>query len=213
MDQPNLFSYAHPLFFDTMSRYSVSREFVDPLKALLPENSVLHRWDVWVGAGYEGAVVPGQGFKIHVSSSPLQALRVLELVVPELVRRGITFKIAGDPRLLGLLISKRFGREGSGKFMTIYPPDDEAFRELIEALYLVTRDEGLSGPYILFGPQVPGQPHPLLPVRRDAAGLRPRGRRRAAPHDRHAHRRVRSRPAGPLLPAPRLGGGSLRRLA
>ena len=149
MDQDNLFSLVHPHFFDSLSRYTVTREYVDPLKALLPPDWMLRRWDVWVGAGYEGAVVPVQGFKIHVSSTPAQAVRTLEVVVPHLVRRGVTFKIAGDPRLLSLLISKRFGREGSGKFMTIYPPTEEVFRELIEALYEATSGTDLAGPYIL----------------------------------------------------------------
>lgn len=149
MDQDNLFTYVHPHFFESISRLPLQRDFLDHLKTLLPEHWLLQRWDVWVGATYEGAEMPPQGFKIHVSSTPPQAKRVLDLVVPELARRDITFKITGDPRLLGLLLSKRFGRAGSGKFMTIYPPTEEAFRELIEALYQKTRGEELAGPYIL----------------------------------------------------------------
>jgi aminoglycoside phosphotransferase (APT) family kinase protein len=151
MDQDNLYTVAHPHFFESISRIPLSPEYVDRLKELVPEEWVVHRWDVWVGAVPTGGggEAREQGFKIHVSSTTRHALRVLELVVPELVRRRIGFKIAGDPRLLGILISKRVGRGGSGKFMTIYPPDDDTFRELIEAIHQKTRDEEVMGPYIL----------------------------------------------------------------
>jgi tRNA A-37 threonylcarbamoyl transferase component Bud32 len=151
MEQDNLFMFAHPHFYEPISTLPLTPEYVDCLKALLPEGWTVHRWDVWVGAIPPGGSGSGraQGFKIHFSSTPRHALRALDLVVPELARRGIGFKIAGDPKLLGIMISKRVGRGGSGKFMTIYPPDDDAFRELLEALYEKTRHEDLAGPYIL----------------------------------------------------------------
>lgn len=152
MDQDNLYSFAHPHFYENISRLPITHEYVDRLRELLPEGWGLNRWEVWVGAvppGAEGAAAREQGFKIHLSSTPRHAPRVLERVVPELASRGTGFKIAGDPKLLGILNSKRVGRGGSGKFMTIYPPSDEVFLELIEVLHQKTRDQGLAGPYIL----------------------------------------------------------------
>jgi hypothetical protein len=149
MEHENLFSYAHPHFYEPIGRIALLPEYTNRLKGLLPDDWQVSRWDVWVGATPQNAASRPQGFKIHVSSTPRHALRTLDVVVPELVSRGIGFKIAGDPRLLSLLISKRTGRGGAGKFMTIYPRDTDTFRELIEALHVRTRGEDLAGPYIL----------------------------------------------------------------
>jgi hypothetical protein len=150
MEDLNLYALADPQFYEAVSRVPLGQQYVSRLKALLPPDWALQRWDVWVGAtppaGEEG---PAQGFKIHVSSVPRHAARVLDLVVPELVGRRTGFKIAGDVQLHSFLLSKRAGRGGSGKFMTIYPPNDAAFAELLQALYEKTWGEDLAGPYIL----------------------------------------------------------------
>ncbi|MFI8423517.1 hypothetical protein [Streptomyces sp. NPDC085479] len=73
----------------------------------------------------------------------------MEIIVPECVERGIEFKVVGDPQLHVMLDGKRQTRAASGKFMTIYPLETEAMRELIETLYLLTRDKPLTGPHIL----------------------------------------------------------------
>ncbi len=160
MDRPaaiaaqNIFSLAHPEFYESLSYYRLSPEYVDRLKALLPEAWTLHRDDVWVhvhGPVEEHAMRAEltQGFKIHVSAAPMHALRVLGLVVPVCVEEGINFKIAGDRNLLHLLNSKLQSRGHAGKFMTIYPPDEARFKHVIERLYQHTRDEAVAGPYIL----------------------------------------------------------------
>jgi hypothetical protein len=145
----DLFTIAHREFYETIDRYRITSEYVDEVAAMLPDGWVHHRHSVWLGVQPVGHQTVAQGFKIHLTSIPLHARRVLRLVVPELVARGISFKCAADPTILNLLISKRYGRGGSGKFMTIYPPDEDAFRELIEALHQKTRGEDLAGPYIL----------------------------------------------------------------
>jgi len=147
----NVFSIAHREFYEVLSYYSLSPVYVDHLKQLLPDAWTLRRDDVWVHALSQNLTATPviQGFKIHISSSPLHALRVLELVVPVCVERNIHFKIAGDPFLLNLLNSKLQARGYSGKFMTIYPHDEEEFKDLIEHLYQQTKDETVEGPYIL----------------------------------------------------------------
>lgn len=148
MEQINAFTFASREFFETIDRYPIALAYVDHLKGLLPDGWTLHRHGVWVGAtnGADGAT---QGFKIHVSSVPKHATRVLDLVVPECVRNGVSFKIAGDPNLLNFLNSKRYSRGHSGKFMTLYPRDLETFKELIQTLYERTSTEDVAGPYIL----------------------------------------------------------------
>ncbi|MCC6455720.1 MAG: hypothetical protein IT328_12290 [Caldilineaceae bacterium] len=150
----NVFSLAHPEFYESLAYLPLSSEYVEWLKDALPETWTLHRTEIWVHALCEAnpsstATTLIQGFKIHVSCTPACALRVLTLVVPLCVQAGINFKIAGDLTLLHLLNSKQQGRGSSGKFMTIYPPHDESFKELIERLYQQTKDDPLEGPYIL----------------------------------------------------------------
>ncbi len=154
IDAHNIFSLAHPEFYETLAHYQLSNEFVDRLKTLLPAQWKLQRDDIWMhaycmadGHGSHAPVV--QGFKIHVSALSQHALQVLDIVVPICVQDGVMFKIAGDPRLLHLLNSKLQGRGQSGKFMTIYPDNEQAFKKLIEKLYLHTNREHIEGPYIL----------------------------------------------------------------
>ncbi|MBF8190708.1 hypothetical protein ITP53_34360 [Nonomuraea sp. K274] len=74
---------------------------------------------------------------------------MLDVVIPACVEYGIDFKIVGDPTLHSMLNSKRQARGSSGKFMTIYPPSEELFIELIELLYQQTKYEAFAGPRIL----------------------------------------------------------------
>ncbi|MFB6848459.1 class III lanthionine synthetase LanKC [Streptomyces sp. NPDC056373] len=139
-----------PRYYEPLSRRPITSEYRDALRRLLPETWILQRGDVWLHArGPAEAEAPAQGFKIHVSATPAHALRLLDLVVPVCVGFGVEFKTAGDPVLLGLLNSKLQERGRSGKFMTVYPPDEGVFTELIEALYRRTADEAVEGPYIL----------------------------------------------------------------
>lgn len=148
MEEHNAFTLVDREFFETIDRYRINPTYVDRLQSLVPGGWSVSRSGIWVMAS-NGVPGPAQGFKIHVSSVPRHALSTLDLVVPECTRRGVQFKIAADPGLLNLLNSKRYGRGGSGKFMTIYPGDTDIFRDLIEALYRATSGTDLAGPYIL----------------------------------------------------------------
>lgn len=90
-----------------------------------------------------------QGFKIHVSVTPDDALTALEAIIPVLGRAGVNFKIVGDPGLHYILQSKSYPRGASGKFMTIYPPDVNAFTELLRELDDCTKRLDLRAPRIL----------------------------------------------------------------
>lgn len=150
----NIFSLGHQDFYETLAHHPLAPEYVDRLKILLPSTWSLKREDLWVHAIYpiserSNAVPVVQGFKIHVSCTPTYALQILDLIVPICVQRSVSFKIAGDSSLLHLLNSKLQGRGYSGKFMTIYPPDEETFKALIESLYQSTKDCSAKGAYIL----------------------------------------------------------------
>ena len=138
-------------YFEPISRYQIDKTYVDLLKGMLPEAWQILRDDVWLkvitkpGSGIPG--IPKQGFKIHISGSPLTAREILELVVPELMQRNIHFKIVADARILQMLSSKNAGRSGSSKFLVAYPRNLEAFHELMTIL--APKTAHLDGSYIL----------------------------------------------------------------
>ncbi|MFJ5708171.1 hypothetical protein [Streptomyces sp. NPDC093105] len=151
----HLFGLADPRHYEPLSRRAITPEYRDALCRLLPDAWVLERGDVWLharrapGSSGRPAPPPTQGFKIHVSSAPVHAVRLLELVVPVCASYRVEFKAAADPGMLAVLNSKTQQRGFSGKFMTLYPPDERVFAELIETLYQRTADEAVEGPYIL----------------------------------------------------------------
>ncbi|WP_051778873.1 protein kinase domain-containing protein [Streptomyces sp. NRRL S-241] len=154
----HLFGLVDHRHYEPLSRRALTPEYRDALQRLLPDTWALERADVWLHArmpaGAAGPVrrttpPPTQGFKIHVSSAPAHTLRLFDLVVPVCVDNGVEFKAAADPVMLGVINSKTQERGFSGKFMTIYPPDEDVFTALIETLYRRTADEPVEGPYIL----------------------------------------------------------------
>ncbi|WP_214409101.1 class IV lanthionine synthetase LanL [Sphaerisporangium fuscum] len=88
-----------------------------------------------------------QGWKLHVSATPLSAPVVLARVVEVLGRRGCPFKFAATQDDLTGLVSRALDRGSVGKFITVYPPDDATAREIAEELHRATY--GLPGPPIL----------------------------------------------------------------
>ncbi|MFF0750953.1 hypothetical protein [Streptomyces sp. NPDC004267] len=151
----HLFGLVDPRHYEPLSRREITPEYRDALTGLLPDTWSLERGDVWLqarrpaGPGPRTAPSPTQGFKIHVSSAPAHTFRLFELVVPVCVEHDVEFKAAADPVMLGLINSKTQERGFAGKFMTVYPPDEDVFVRLIETLYRRTADEPVEGPYIL----------------------------------------------------------------
>lgn len=104
----------------------------------------------WLGCNppeKEDKPLPTQGWKIHVTSSVNNAKLMLKAVVPVLVKDETSFKFALDKQILNIMNGKGYGRQAAGKFITIYPHDDEHFKKLIEKVHQVTKD--FEGLYIL----------------------------------------------------------------
>lgn len=93
------------------------------------------------------AVRRAHGWKLHVSATPLSAPLVLARSVEVLVRRTASFKFAVDLERVMRLGDVWHDRGTGGKFITVYPEDDDEFRIL--ALELDVATAGLSGPRIL----------------------------------------------------------------
>jgi hypothetical protein len=119
-------------------------------RALLAASGGEWRFSVegpWALATPFGAHSPEQGWKLHVSATEASAADVLGATLPVLVAEAVPFKFAAGPRIVRLLNSTHADRASGGKFLTIYPADDEQAVRLAEACHRATA--GLAGPVIL----------------------------------------------------------------
>ncbi|MFI1783899.1 class IV lanthionine synthetase LanL [Streptomyces rubiginosohelvolus] len=126
---------------------------------------VLHRrgatqWSVeqgefWCSVRPNGHRSGEQGWKLHLSATPLSAALVLAVAADVLVEERASFKFAGALDRVALLTGGRADRGGGGKFITVYPDEPELFRRLARRLHAATL--GLRGPRILSDrPYAPG---------------------------------------------------------
>ena len=88
-----------------------------------------------------------QGWKIHIGATMSNAQQILTAVSAILFERRIAFKHVSNESMWHLLNSKNGNRVSSGKFITIYPDDDE-FVQLLDLIYNAIKDYE-KGPYIL----------------------------------------------------------------
>ncbi|MFD4797315.1 class III lanthionine synthetase LanKC [Streptomyces anulatus] len=123
------------------------RSFYAPLRGAVPDGWTRSRRGDWLAYSPDGLRLPPQGWKIHVSAALDNASSVLERVVAHCLEHRLAFKCVPNAGLLALRNAKYADRAGSGKFITVYPPSDEAFPEVCTALMGLL--EGEHGPYIL----------------------------------------------------------------
>lgn len=144
-----IYRLLHKDYAENFSAYSPRTEdFYDVVHSRRPEGWSIQRKDIWFHCSPVLPALPLQGWKIHVSSTLGRSREVLEKVMSVLFRYSdVAFKFCLDRSLLSLLNSKSWPRSGSGKFITIYPPDSRRFIELIEEIDQATA--GIPGPYIL----------------------------------------------------------------
>ncbi|WP_420078101.1 class III lanthionine synthetase LanKC [Streptomyces sp. JL4002] len=112
-----------------------------------PEGWRTHRTGDWLALRPEGAELPSQGWKIHVSATLDNAEGTLTTVHDYCTARRIAFKFIPSRYLLHLRNAKYADRAASGKFITVYPADEEQCRTVAEDLD--TALAGAAGPYIL----------------------------------------------------------------
>ncbi|HEX2203427.1 MAG TPA: class III lanthionine synthetase LanKC [Longimicrobium sp.] len=149
------FQLLDPEFYRSIGERSPDTEFVDTVRAVLgPDGWGIHPGGVWTYLQPDGWSGPRQGWKLHVSATPGNAVTVLSQVASVLRTEPAAFKFASDAFMLALLLGKNWPREGGGKFITVYPADEDQFRRLSEALAAATA--GQDGPYILSDRRVPG---------------------------------------------------------
>lgn len=151
-----VYALADPHFYETPDRLSAEGwgmgRLYETARREVPEGWRAARIGDWLTltpAGPDGAPSPGpaQGWKIHVSATLANAEKIARIVWDYCVPRAVPFKFVPGPQLLHLRNAKYAGRDASGKFVTVYPADEEQ-------LHLVLRElgrllEGFEGPYIL----------------------------------------------------------------
>ncbi|NUT29640.1 MAG: protein kinase/lanthionine synthetase C family protein [Streptomyces sp.] len=151
-----VYALADRHFYETPERMSVgardTERHYEAARREVPEGWEAARigdWLAFTPLGADGEPVPGpaQGWKIHASATREGAERIAAIVWDYCVPRRIPFKFVPGPQLLHLRNTKYAARDSSGKFVTVYPSDEEqlhvVLRELGELL------EGFEGPYIL----------------------------------------------------------------
>jgi tRNA A-37 threonylcarbamoyl transferase component Bud32 len=103
--------------------------------------------DPWILVEHLAAEIPEQGWKLHVSATVNSAESVLRRVLAVLEQDGTNFKVAASHADLDTLNQGFAGLGQIGKFVTVYPQDDDQAVRLAVALHDATK--GLAGPAIL----------------------------------------------------------------
>ncbi|WP_199429674.1 class III lanthionine synthetase LanKC [Qaidamihabitans albus] len=141
------YCFADPLFFDEQ-RAPETPESGFAAVLPLPDSGWTEKdLGVWRMLAPVTTVLPGQGWKIHVSAGLDNAERVLCRVHEYCIEQGVAFKHLRTMQILLARNSKYAPREASGKLITIYPAGEDQFTKILADLSV--KLEGEPGPYIL----------------------------------------------------------------
>lgn len=136
---------AHPDYYRPLHE---SRETGQVYRASgVPEDWDHKSMSFWSVHKPPGTVIATHGWKVHVSARISRAQQVLDTAAAVCVRHGIPFKHLASFQFFVMLHHKHAPREQNGKFIAIYPPDEELARRVMESLHSELADE--QGPYIL----------------------------------------------------------------
>ncbi|MFI9114091.1 class III lanthionine synthetase LanKC [Streptomyces venezuelae] len=113
----------------------------------VPEGWTSHRRGDWLALRPLDQSLPSQGWKIHVSACLDNAEAILATVRAYCLEHDVAFKFVPSRYLLHQRNAKYADRSASGKFITVYPADDEQCERV--ATDLAELLEGRPGPYIL----------------------------------------------------------------
>ncbi|WP_406457176.1 class III lanthionine synthetase LanKC [Streptomyces sp. NBC_01622] len=150
----NIYCQQDDRWFEPVGRHTPGAGHLSLYRALMPDTWTLRRRGLWFIAEPPGSRLPGQGWKLHVSARAGDGAAALRAALPVLRDRDAHFKFLVDPWSLALTNGKLWPRGSSGKFITVYPADNEEF--LAVARELTTALADLTGPYILSDRRCPG---------------------------------------------------------
>ncbi|NGO46560.1 class III lanthionine synthetase LanKC [Streptomyces ureilyticus] len=116
-------------------------------RAELPEGWVRDVRPEWIMYSRADLTMPWQGWKIHVTATAGNAEQLLDRVSQYCFERRVPFKALAGLSMLSQRNSKYADRGGSGKFITLYPPTNEALGTALRELDALIG--GNEGPTIL----------------------------------------------------------------
>ncbi len=93
-----------------------------------------------------GITLPNQGWKIHISVSVSQCLKMFECPIPYLVKNNIAFKLPSTINKLIAINSGEYGETQIGKIITIYPANTKTLKACVK--YMKTNMRIVPGPCI-----------------------------------------------------------------
>lgn len=135
--------------FDLSSPFyeETSSDLGEEYQVEIPPDWSLSQDETWKYCLPNECELPLQGWKIHLSSCKGKEVELLDLVLPVLINEQVPFKYRLSTASFYRASSKYAARSGSGKFITVYPKDNDQFCSLLDTL-----EESVShldGPYIL----------------------------------------------------------------
>lgn len=143
-----LYTIVSPDFYEPLDRYKPDTDaFAAPVARLLPAGWSLTQQSIWCHCRPPATDLPAQGWKIHVSATAQNCAAILATVARVAARYVVPFKFAADRFVFYLLNTKRWPRSGAGKFITMYPSNQDQLRSLMTCLDAAL--SGYRGPYVL----------------------------------------------------------------
>ncbi|HVU83535.1 MAG TPA: protein kinase, partial [Puia sp.] len=85
-----------------------------------------------------GSITKTQGWIIHLTVIDGQVLKLLHLVIPELLKDHLPFKIIRNPGTLSSLLQGALGYPSLGKVVSIYPEEDHLALNIANKLIKIT---------------------------------------------------------------------------
>jgi tRNA A-37 threonylcarbamoyl transferase component Bud32 len=142
-----LYCLSDPEFYDSATLTSADEEPFEIARRDTPDGWRSNRTDDWLMHAPDGVTLPSQGWKIHVSACLDNAEQILAPIWEYCIRERIAFKFIFSRPLLFLRNMKYASRGFSGKFVTIFPVDEQQFERILVDLAPVL--DGHESPYIL----------------------------------------------------------------
>lgn len=133
-------------FLSSSDEFTYSEKLLSTIKKHDPDVDI-HFEGIYSYINYKYIPKLMHGWKIHISSVFEEAIEILDKVSKYCLENKIGFKFVKSLDTLNLLNSKSWSRSSSGKFITIYPSNEDQFKIVIEQLYFIL--ESHKGPYIL----------------------------------------------------------------
>ncbi|MCT3033272.1 class III lanthionine synthetase LanKC [Pediococcus pentosaceus] len=133
--------------------YSKEESLIDKAKGFTTAPYDKNEWQAeidnyWHRMSHKSSKLPDQGWKIHISANIEDAQEVLIDISEYLIKKKVSFKFVPSFNDLLTTYSKSGNRVEAGKFITIYPKDENEFCNLLDPLMNITA-KYKEGPYIL----------------------------------------------------------------